>query len=122
MAHFAELDQDGRVVRVVVVANAAITVNGLESEQRGVDLLESLHGHRRWKQTSYSGKIRKNFAGVGMRYDSERDAFIGSSPYASWLLDETTCRWVAPAPRPSVGLHRWDEARQAWVALYAPKG
>lgn len=119
MAHFAELDADNKVVRVVVVNNKELIDDGVESESKGIAFLLSIFGHKRWVQTSYSGSIRKNFAGVGMTYDSDRDAFIPPRPFASWTLDEATCRWVAPSPMPSGGLWRWDESAVAWVAAAA---
>jgi hypothetical protein len=117
MAHFAELDEQNRVVRVVVVANAAITVGGVEDERLGVDLLEKLHGHRRWKQTSYSGAIRKNYAGAGMTYDASRDAFLPRQPFPSWTIDEQTCRYVPPVRRPENGLHKWSEEERRWIPV-----
>lgn len=116
MAHFAELDASNTVTRVLVVANKALLDKGVESEAKGVSLLASLNGHGRWKQTSYNGTRRKNFAGVGFLYDTTRDAFIPPRPFPSWLLDEETCRWVPPVPQPSGAATRWDEATQSWVA------
>lgn len=117
MAHFAELNSENIVTRVLVVANAAMLVDGAESEAAGVDLLESLYGHRNWKQTSYNGNQRKNYAGIGFTYDAARDAFIAQQPYPSWTLDEATCCWVAPVPYPADGgTYYWDEAEGAWVA------
>lgn len=116
MAHFAELDNDNRVTRVLVVANKELLDNGVESEALGVAFLTSLCGHGRWKQTSYHANIRKNFAGVGMAYDAARDAFIPQKPFPSWTLDEATCRWAPPVPRPAEGATHWDEDAQAWVA------
>ena len=96
MAHFAKLDENNVVLAVHVVNNDVITINGVESEQVGVDFLTGLHGHTLWKQTSYNGNIRKNYAGVGYIYDSGRDAFIPPNPncHPEIYLDETTCRWV----------------------------
>ena len=120
MAHFAELDENNIVVRVVVVANSAMQPDGIDNERMGVDLLESLYGQGRCKQTSYSGSIRKNYAGIGMTYDATRDAFIAPSPFPSWTLDESTCQYVPPVPRPPSGLHRWDEDSLAWISCDTP--
>ena len=118
MAHFAELDATGRVVRVLVVANAAITdAGGSESEAAGVEFCRKFAPNSQWVQTSYNGRIRKNFAGVGHAYDAERDAFIAPKPYPSWVLDETTCRWQPPVPRPTEGRYRWDEQAGEWVPV-----
>ena len=76
MAHFAELNADNVVTQVIVVHNNELLVDGVETESKGVDFLESLYGHRRWVQTSYNGTIRKTYAGVGFRYDVQMDAFI----------------------------------------------
>lgn len=115
MAHFAELDENNIVTQVIVVANAELLVDGVESEAKGVDFLESLYGHRNWRQTSYNGNQRKNYAGVGFTYDTARDAFIAPQPYPSWTLDGSTCRWVAPVPYPAEGgLYRWNEDTKRW--------
>jgi hypothetical protein len=116
MAHFAELDASNIVTQVIVVANAELLDNGVESEAKGVAFLQSLYGHDRWKQTSYNGNQRKNYAGVGFVYDADRDAFIPPQPFASWSLDESTCTWVPPVPYPDDGtLYQWDEDAGAWV-------
>ena len=70
------------------------------------------------KRTSYNNNIRKNYAGIGYTYDTARDAFIAPKPYASWVLDEATCRWSAPVPMPSAGgPWAWDESTESWVAV-----
>jgi hypothetical protein len=118
MAHFAKLDDNNVVVSVHVVNNDVITVNGDESEQAGIDFLSNLHGHSSWKQTSYNGTIRKNYAGVGYTYDASRDAFILPKPFESWILNETTCQWDAPVAKPSDGkYYKWDEATTSWVEV-----
>lgn len=76
MAHFAELDENNNVTQVIVVHNNELLVDGVETESKGVDFLESLFGHRRWKQTSYNSNMRGRYAGIGMKYDSERDEFV----------------------------------------------
>lgn len=98
MAHFAELDQNNNVLRVIVVANEKITENGQESEAKGVEFCQQLLGTAtRWVQTSYNGNIRKNYASVGYAYDQSRDAFIPPKPDGDgWVLDEETCRWRNP--------------------------
>jgi len=108
MAHFAEIDQNNIVLRVLVVDNAH-EVGG--SEFLKYDL--NLGGN--WVQTSYNGTIRKNFAGIGYYYDKNRDAFIPPTPYPSWILDETTCQWIAPILYPTDGLlYTWDESITNW--------
>ena len=121
MAHFAKLDEGNNVLAVHVVNNDVITIDGNESEQAGIDFLTSLHGHTLWKQTSYNGNIRKNYAGIGFTYDVERDAFIAPQPYASWVLNETTCQWEAPIAYPNDGkYYGWFEANQQWIETTGP--
>ena len=117
MAHFAQLDENNVVTEVHVVANRDTSdANGVEKEYIGAAFCEKLFGGT-WKQTSYNGNKRKNYAGVGFLYDPIRDAFIPPKPYPSWMLDEATCQWEAPVPYPTDGeRHTWDEATQTWVA------
>jgi hypothetical protein len=96
MAHFAKLDENNVVIAVHVVNNNVITVNGVESEQVGIDFLTSLHGHNSWKQASYNGKIRKNYPSVNFIYDAVRDAFIEPEPFGNLGFDEDTCQWIMP--------------------------
>jgi hypothetical protein len=115
MSHFAELDANNVVLRVVVVANKDTSdANGVEKEHIGAAYLEKLLGGT-WKQTSYNGKIRKNYAGVGYTYRADIDAFVAPKPYPSWVLDESA-QWQAPVPMPDDGeMYSWDEDAQSWV-------
>jgi hypothetical protein len=117
MAHFAELDENNVVLRVIVVSNDELMDNGVESEAKGIAFCKSLLGGE-WKQTSYNSNIRKNYAGPGFTYDPNRDAFIPVKPFNSWVLDENTCDWVAPIPYPSdasdTRRYAWDEANVNW--------
>ena len=104
MAHFAELDQDNKVTRVLVVANSELLdADGIEQELNGALFLQHMFGGT-WVQTSYNGNIRKNFAGVGFTYDTQRDAFIPPQPGDDWVLNEETCTWEPvggwPEPEP----------------------
>lgn len=115
MAHFAKLDEDNNVIGVHVVNNEVITVDGVESEQLGIEFLSELHKHIFWKQTSYNGSIRKNYAGIDFTYDSNRDAFIPPKPWDSWILNETTCQWNAPVAYPLDGEnYLWNEETVSW--------
>ena len=116
MAHFAKLDENNNVLLVCVVNNDVITINGVESEQAGIDFLTQLYNHTLWKQTSYNKNIRKNYAGIGYTYDAARDAFIPPKPFNSWILDEDTCQWQAPTPKPIVEGKRyyWSEDDLSW--------
>jgi hypothetical protein len=115
MAHFAELNENNEVLRVVVIANPELLdENGDEQESLGVTFCNQLFGGT-WKQTSYNGNIRKNFAGAGFTYDVDRDAFIAPKPYASWVLNETTCIWEAPTAMPDDGnMYEWNEETTSW--------
>lgn len=122
MAHFAELDQNNIVIRVIVVSNADTSLNGVEDEAVGIAFCKSLFGpHTRWVQTSYNGSQRKRYAAVGYSYDSSLDAFIPPQPYPSWHLDPQTCNWAAPIPMPNDGAwYIWDESNQSWVKKVMP--
>ena len=122
MAHFAKLDENNNVLAVHVVVNDVITIDGVESEQAGIDFLTGLHGHTLWKQTSYNGTIRKNYAGIGYTYDIGRDAFIAPKLYSSWVLNETTCQWESPVPYPTDGkIYGWFEPNQQWIEITNPQ-
>ena len=118
MAHFAELDGNNVVTRVIVVANKdTADANGNEAENIGVAFCQKLFGGN-WKQTSYNGNIRKNYAGIGYVYDAVIDAFVPPKPFPSWVLNNETAQWVAPVPMPTDGkMYSWDEATQSWVEL-----
>jgi len=111
MAHFATLNESNIVIRVEVINNAVILDDDdVEQEQLGIDFLISLYGAGNYKQTSYNGNIRKNYACIGYTYDASRDAFIQSKPYASWTLNESTCQWIAPVTYPDDDKsYVWDE-------------
>ena len=115
MAHFAQLNEQNIVTQVIVVANQELLLDGIESEEKGIAFCQSLLGGN-WKQTSYNGNIRKNYAGIGYTYDSQRDAFIAPQPYPSWTLVEETCRWAAPVAYPTDGkLYNWNEETLTWI-------
>jgi hypothetical protein len=115
MAHFAQLNEQNIVTQVIVVANEELLDNGIESEAKGIAFCQSLFGGE-WMQTSYNGNIRKNYAGIGYTYDSQRDAFIPPQPYPSWTLVEETCHWNAPVLYPTDGkMYSWDEPTVSWV-------
>lgn len=117
MAHFAQLDENNVVLQVIVVHNNELMENGQESEAKGIAFCQSLLGGN-WKQTSYNGNIRKNYAGIGYSYDAQRDAFIPPKPFNSWVLNENTCCWDAPTPMPQDGkTYTWDETTTSWVEI-----
>ena len=116
MAHFAQLNGNSTVIQVIVVHNNDCQVDGVEREEAGVIFCKSLFGtETNWKQTSYNGNIRKNYAGIGFSYDEVRDAFIPPKPFPSWVLDEGTCLWGSPVPMPSEGdQYSWNESLKQW--------
>lgn len=108
MAHWAEIDEFNFVVRVTVGDND--DPNNDEGYQW---LIDNLGG--RWIKTSYNGKIRKNFAGIGFYYDEILDAFVPPKPYDSWVLDENV-KWQPPKPYPDdEKIYVWDEQKLDWV-------
>jgi hypothetical protein len=117
MANFAKLNEDNIVLQVIVVNNSDIDV--ANEEQSGIAFIESLFGNDFvWKQTSYNGTIRKNFAGVGYTYDATKDAFIAPKPFESWILDDATCHWKAPTAMPNDNKkYYWDEETTSWVEI-----
>ena len=116
MAHWAELDENNIVTRVLVGSN--------EDPDEGYQwLIDNLGGT--WVKTSYNTQggvhslggtpLRKNYAGIGYSYDADRDAFIPPKPFNSWLLNEDTCLWEAPTPYPTDGeMYRWVEEDLNW--------
>jgi len=126
MAHFAELDANNVVQRVIVVANKdTADANGNEVESIGVAFCQKLFGGT-WFQTSYNGNKRKNYAGVGYTYDADIDAFVPPQPYASWVLNDAA-QWEAPVAMPEDAgtgeppkMYQWDEATTSWVVSENP--
>ena len=113
MSHFAKVNAHGTVEQVIV------------AEQ---DFINTLPDASSWVQTSYNTyggvhvlggtPLRKNYAGIGYKYDADKDAFIPPKPFPSWLLDEDTCLWGAPTPYPTDGKrYTWDETTTAWVEV-----
>jgi hypothetical protein len=112
MAHYAKVS--GGIVERVIVAEVEFFDTFVDDSPGN------------WIQTSYNTRggdhlaggvpLRKNYAGVGMIYDIERDAFYDQKPYASWTLNEETCTWEAPTTYPADGnRYTWDEETQNWV-------
>jgi len=127
MAHYAVLDSDNKVTTVFV---------GRDDVVGGIDDWETYYAPEGFtvKQTSYNTyggvhytdgepsedqtkALRFNYAGIGFTYDENRDAFIPPTPHASWVLDETTCLWVAPVAMPEDGDYVWDEQAGDWVEV-----
>jgi hypothetical protein len=116
MAHFAEIDENNVVTRVIVGVDEPLDGEAIYAETTGTV----------WKKTSYNtiaGRhtlggtpFRKNYAGIGYTYDPDRDAFIPPQPFASWVLDEQTCQWNPPVAAPNDGRqYYWHEQTSQWV-------
>ena len=118
MAHFAQLNDENLVTQVIVVANQdTADKDGVENEAIGIEFCTNLLGGR-WVQTSYNANIRKNYAGIGYKYDATLDAFIPPQPFESWTLNEETAQWETPTPYPDDGKrYSWDEATTSWVEI-----
>jgi len=118
MAHFAEIDANNIVTRVIVVADRDSGGGQYpESESVGAAFCNRLLGGT-WKQTSYNSNFRKRYAGVGYSYDHERDAFIPPQPFESWVLNEDTCLWDSPVPYPNDDkLYEWNENTHTWDSV-----
>lgn len=118
MAHFAEINESGAVLRVIVIHNNELLETGIESEAKGISFCQSLFPNTLWVQASYNATFRKNYPGVGYVYDRQRDAFIPTQTYPSWILNEDTCLWDAPILYPTDGkLYNWDEPSLSWVEV-----
>jgi hypothetical protein len=117
LAHFAKIENDV-VTQVIVVDNKdCADANGVEKEYIGAAFCEKLFGGT-WKQTSYNGNIRKNYAGIGYTYNADIDAFIPPKPFASWVLNNETAQWEAPVPMPEDDkMYSWDEETISWVEV-----
>lgn len=124
MAHFARLDASV-VVDVTVVSNAdMLDSNRNEVEALGVAVCEAVAGPGPWVQTSYNDNFRRRYAGIGMTYSAEHDAFILPQPYPSWTLDlDDFDDWVAPVPMPTDEgyWYEWDEDNLTWIAHELPE-
>ena len=130
MAHFAELDENNIVTRVVVVSNDIETAAGPLGENNmhidGETWCVNFFKGGTWKQTSYGHNFRKQYAGIGYTYDSSKDKFIKVKPYSSWSLDSND-DWQAPVTYPSITTYdssgtekdygiSWDEDNTRWTA------
>ena len=111
MAHFAQINENNIVQKVLVVPN--------EQEHRGQEfLVNDLGLGGTWIQTSYNNNIRKNYAGIGYTYDPERDAFIAPKTFTKWVLNEETCIWEAPTPYPTDDKrYVWNDNRGEWEEI-----
>ena len=121
MAHFAELDNNNVVLRVVVISNDDVDANGgdlhADAETFVATIVPHSTGGVAWKQCSYNNNFRKQYAGKGYTYNSSKDIFIADKPYPSWALDSND-DWQAPTDKPDDGkLYYWNETDRKWEEL-----
>lgn len=126
MAHFAQLDENNVVTRVIVVDNNEITDphTGQEDEILGIAFCKKLLGGK-WIQTSYNSNMRVRYAGIGYSYNVELDAFVPPKPHNSWVLNSETADWEAPVPQPELtpeeieagSTYQWDEENTQWTLV-----
>jgi hypothetical protein len=119
MSHFAKVE-NGIVTQIIVAEQDFINTGAVGSPSS-------------WVQTSYNTyagqhpngtPLRKNYAGIGYTYDSQRDAFYAPKPYPSWILNEDTCIWAAPVAMPESqgnSTYTWDEATLSWAEVVFPE-
>jgi hypothetical protein len=113
MAHYAFLDENNIVTEVITGIDENELIEGLDTEVWYGNFRNQV-----CKRTSFNSNIRKNYAGIGYRYDETLDAFIPPKLFASWILDETTCQWKAPTPYPNNDKHyEWNETTQEWIEI-----
>lgn len=124
MAYFAHIHNEV-VQQVIKISNETLdepTLQFPDTEPIGQDFIANTLGFAgTWKQTSYNGNFRKNYAGIGYTYDEQRDAFIPPQPYPSWILNESTCLWESPIPYPTDGnIYTWNEESLEWTPIELP--
>lgn len=119
MAHFARINGDNVVVQIIVADQSFIDSGAVGSPSEWVQYSYNTRGNVHYDPTTNEPDggipLRKNAAGVGFRYDGERDAFIPPKPFDSWILDEDTCLWSSPIAYPNDGQYYiWNETNQSW--------
>lgn len=119
MAHFARINNENLVMQVIVISDDACPDPAPDNEVQGQAFIAEVLGLAgTWKQTSYNGKFRGNYANIGYYYDDTLDAFISPRPYPSWTLNETTLLWDSPVPYPDDGEpYVWDENALNWTPV-----
>jgi hypothetical protein len=128
MAHFAEIDSNNIVLRVIVIDNQDVNNNGGDQSIGAESFVANLVGYSstgvRWVQTSYNNNFRGKYAGLGMKYDNNLNRFIPSQPFLSWTFDSNTFEWNPPIPYPETysklgepfkDIYFWNEDNKSWV-------
>ena len=120
MAHFAELDENSIVLRVIVISNDdLLDENGVEQEALGLAVCRNIFGpETNWVQTSYNHTFRRKYAGIGDKFDAEANLFYNPiAPFPSWTLD-SEFNWNPPTPYPTDGkIYEWNEETLTWVEV-----
>lgn len=123
MAHYAVLDENNVIIDVITGKDETELYNGevmdweqVYSESLGKRCLRTSYNTIAGVHNAGGEPYRKNYAGIGYTYDSDRDAFIPPKPFDSWLLDEDTCTWQAPIPCPDLD-YQWDESTLSWKPI-----
>ena len=128
MAHYAFMDSNNIVVKVITGVDETETQTDLDGSQVGgsSEAWEAFYAAQPWhegltcKRTSYNNNIRKQYAGIGFTYDSSADVFVAPQPYPSWTLDSNH-DWQAPVAKPAEGVWSWNEETLAWVEVVVPE-
>ena len=126
MAHYAELDINNKVIRVLTACNQDIATHGGELSEEAANYFGTYtpfsENGVKWVQTSYNSNFRKQYAGIGYTFDSTKNKFISPQPFTSWSLDSND-DWQAPVAYPSVTTYgdnvkymiSWDESNLRWI-------
>ena len=128
MAHFAKLDENNIVIEVITFSNDEVNANGGDLSVEAENFVSARHGGT-WKQTSYNGNFRKQYAGIRWSYDAAKDIFILPQPYSSWSLDSNN-DWQAPIEEPNtkvfdadtnIYFYKWKESTQEWIGILSTR-
>jgi len=126
MAHYALLDSNNVVVKVITGVDEnitqddnGVTVGGSAEAWEAFYAAQPWHSGLTCKRTSYNNNVRKQYAGIGYSYDADDDVFVAPQPYPSWTLDSNH-DWQAPVARPAEGMWMWNEETQAWDEVETP--
>ena len=113
MAHYTFLDSNNIVTEVITGIDETELIEGLHPE-----IWYGNFRNQVCKRTSYNGNYRKNYAGIGYKYDQERDAFIPPKPFNKWILNEETCQWESPVPYPDdENQYVWNDNKSEWELI-----
>lgn len=123
MSHFAQLDENDVVTQVIRITQDVLDTGAFGDPNSFVQTSYNTRGGIHYDENGnpsadQSKALRKNYAGIGFKFDRVRDAFIEPQPFPSWSLNETSCLWEAPTPYPDDGnIYIWDESTLSWIKL-----